>query len=129
MLIFINYETKEIQGDKKVITRKNTAVKLSDIKRVSAPYLSQIDHKIHYRITVENEEFYSTSFSDMKTAEMAQLSTVSILNALELYYDRFKHVPEHHATPVGFRAVDLKTQKLIPGKVSICDQIIYTVTI
>ena len=49
---------------------------------------------------------------------MAQVSAITTLNAIELYFERFKHVPEHHATPVMFQVPDLKQKKLVPGKIS-----------
>ena len=47
---------------------------------------------------------------------MAQVSAITVLNAIELYFERFKHVPEHHATPVMFQAPDAKTEEVGSGK-------------
>ena len=46
-----------------------------------------------------------------------------------LYFERFKHVPEHHATPVMFQAPDAKQKKLVPGKISMFDTPVYTIQI
>lgn len=47
---------------------------------------------------------------------MAQVSAITTLNAIELYFERFKHVPEHHATPVMFQVPDMKQKNSFPEK-------------
>ena len=60
---------------------------------------------------------------------MVQYSVVTLLNALEVFSERTKHVPEDRMTPVYFQVIDQNQKKLVPGKITLYDQPVYTIVI
>lgn len=121
MLIYINYENS--LGD-----RNQESIKLESIKQVSE--VSSQDGKNHcFQLETSSKTFKSRSYPSKEEAEMAQMSTISQLNALELMYERAKHVPEDRNSPVFFQVVDPAQKKLVPGKVTLYEQPVYTITI
>lgn len=71
----------------------------------------------------------SRSYSTREEAEMVQYSVVTLLNALEVFSERTKHVPEDRMTPVYFQVIDQNQKKLVPGKITLYDQPVYTIVI
>lgn len=127
MLVFISYWA--IGKDNDSVVQKTKAVSISEITGVSEIFtLKNPANKFRFCIQLKNEEPLFSRYFDSKTeAEMNQVSVSTIINAIELYFERFKHVPEHHATPVMFQVVDPESKKLVPGKISMFDTPIYTI--
>lgn len=75
------------------------------------------------------EPIVSRSYSTREEAEMVQYSVVTLLNALEVFSERTKHVPEDRMTPVYFQVIDQNQKKLVPGKITLYDQPVYTIVI
>lgn len=114
-------ELKEVQKAYRIENIKE----VSEVSSLTAP-----KGKFRFSILlVTGERLYSSLYGTKEEAEMAQVSTITTLNAIELYFDRFKHVPEHHATPVMFQVVDPKQKKLVAGKISMFDNPVYTIQI
>lgn len=114
-------ELKEVQKAYRIENIKE----VSEVSSLTAP-----KGKFRFSILlVTGERLYSSLYGTKEEAEMAQVSTITTLNAIELYFDRFKHVPEHHATPVMFQVADPKQKKLVPGKISMFDNPVYTIQI
>lgn len=107
------------------------AYRVENIKEVSEVHaLTAPKGKFRFSILlVTGERLFSSLYGSKEEAEMAQVSAITVLNAIELYFERFKHVPEHHATPVMFQAPDAKQKKLVPGKISMFNTPIYTIQI
>lgn len=133
MLIFIKSLTipQYEVGVKHEMIETQKAYRIEDIKGVSdINSVNASKKKFQFHILlVTGEKLFSSLYESKEEAEMAQVGAISMLNALELYFERFKHVPEHHATPVMFQVPDIKQKKLVPGKISMFDTPIYTIQI
>lgn len=82
-----------------------------------------------FNISTSKGLIYSRSYSTRQEAEMVQFSTVTLINALEIFYERCRHIPEDRVTPVYFQAIDTKEKKLVPGKIFLYEQSVYTIVI
>lgn len=133
MLIFIKSWITPPQDSpsKESLVEVQKAYRVENIKEVSeVNALTNPKGKFRFSILlVTGERLYSSLYGTKEEAEMAQVSAITVLNAIELYFERFKHVPEHHATPVMFQAPDAKQKKLVPGKISMFDTPVYTIQI
>lgn len=96
-------------------------VRLGGIGEVSPVTYDKEGKFFYFRIFYEEGNMFSKHYARQQDAEMAQLSAVSMLNALELFYERSKNLPEDRNTPVYFQVVDPVQKKLIPGKLSMYD--------
>lgn len=134
MLVFIKSWVREAESsekDKLELKEVQRAFKVEDIKMVGdvTPF-NDSKNKFFFFIILNTGEFlYSSLYDSKEDAEMAQVSAITTLNAIELYFERFKHVPEHHATPVMFQVVDPKQKKLVPGKISMFETPVFTIQI
>lgn len=106
MLIFIKSWITPPQDSpsKESLVEVQKAYRVENIKEVSeVNALTNPKGKFRFSILlVTGERLYSSLYGTKEEAEMAQVSAITVLNAIELYFERFKHVPEHHATPVMF---------------------------
>lgn len=128
MFVFIKSWVRDPNDSSSLIPTQK-AFRIEEIKIVSEVTQSPDSNKKYfYFIVLSSGEFiYSALYDSKEEAEMAQVSAITILNAIELYFERFKHVPEHHATPVMFQVPDPKQKKLVPGKISMFDTPVYTI--
>lgn len=133
MLIFIKSWITPPQDSpsKEPLIEVQKAYRVENIKEVSeVNALTNPKGKFRFSILlVTGERLYSSLYGTKEEAEMSQVSAITVLNAIELYFERFKHVPEHHATPVMFQAPDAKQKKLVAGKISMFDTPVYTIQI
>lgn len=116
MLVFIQYPSKTSEN----IT---AAFKLENIKEVTPVRASEKGFQFFVVIGSEDggvdKGLASTEYSTREEAEMAQVTVVSIINALSLFYTRYGHTPEHYGTtPVPFQVVNPETKELEWGKVT-----------
>ena len=112
------------QGD---LVNEQRAYKIEDIAEINS--VIQTNGKFRFSMLVRGIRIYSSLYPTQEEAEMAQVSSITTLNALELYYDRYKHVPEHYAAPVEFFVVDAKQRKLQPARISKFETPVYTIDI
>lgn len=103
------------------------SISLKEIQYISS--VEKVSNGFCYRIATAHGEYFSKVFSSKEEAEMSHLSTTSMLNAIELMYERAKHVPEDRLTPVYFQVVDPVQNKLVAGKLSLYDVPVYTIEI
>lgn len=134
MLVFIKswVRVSDIsESDKLELKEVQRAFRVEDIKMVGdVTTTPDSKKKFFFFIVLNTGEFlYSSLYKTKEEAEMAQVSAITTLNAIELYFERFKHVPEHHATPVMFQVVDPKQKKLVPGKISMFETPVFTIQI
>lgn len=134
MLIFIKswtYSSSEDIAKREGLVEIQKAYRIENIKEVSqVNALTSPKGKYRFSILlVTGERLFSSLYGSKEEAEMAQVSAITTLNAIELYFERFKHVPEHHATPVMFQVPDIKQKKLVPGKISMFDTPVYSIQI
>lgn len=135
MFIFIKSwvlpEDTVASNQKPELVEVQKAYRVENIKEVSEVHaLTASKGKFRFSILlVTGERLFSSLYGSKEEAEMAQVSAITTLNAIELYFERFKHVPEHHATPVMFQVPDLKQKKLVPGKISMFDTPVYSIQI
>ena len=125
MLVYINYEGKS--------ERLQEAIHLDDIRSISSVQSISKDSYC-FSILVRSDEntfegFYSKEYKTKEEAEMAQMSTISQINALEIMYEKAKHIPEDRLTPVYFQVIDPAQKKLVPGRVTLFEQPVYTIII
>ena len=110
MLIFIKSWITPPQDSpsKESLVEVQKAYRVENIKEVSeVNALTNPKGKFRFSILlVTGERLFSSLYGTKEEAEMAQVFAITVLNAIELYFERFKHVPEHHATPVMFQAPD-----------------------
>lgn len=133
MLIFIKswITPPQYSSSKEPLIEVQKAYRIENIKEVSeVNALTNPKGKFRFSILlVTGERLYSSLYGTKEEAEMSQVSAITVLNAIELYFERFKHVPEHHATPVMFQTPDAKQKKLVLGKISMFDTPVYTIQI
>ena len=134
MLVFIKSWVREAESsekDKLELKEVQRAFRVEDIKMVGdvTPFNGSKNKFFFFIILNTGEFLYSSLYDSKEEAEMAQVSAITTLNAIELYFERFKHVPEHHATPVMFQVPDLKQKKLVPGKISMFETPVFTIQI
>lgn len=125
MLIYIKFV--DTRSNEAALTVK--AFRLEDVVCVNAP-IKNSDENYCYTLEVKYGNngsllLCSKEYSSQKEAEMAQLSTITILNALELYYGRVKHIERD--TPLFFKTVDPKKGEIVTGQISYNTMPVYTI--
>lgn len=127
MLVYVRYSTEVSSDVHKFVTR---ALRLQDITEVSDVHEECSRKEFCYLIAVRSADgtkhyLHSRPYATRKEAEMAQMSTVTLLNALELYYERLKHIEQEH--PLLFKTVDPAKEKLVTGKISYYEHPVFTI--
>jgi hypothetical protein len=127
MLVYVRYSTGVNSGVHEFATR---ALRLQDITEVSDVREEDSRKEFCYFVVVQSADgtkhyLHSRPYTTRKEAEMGQMATVTLLNALELYYERLKHIEQEH--PLLFKTVDPATEKLVTGKISYYERPVYTI--
>ena len=120
MLIYIrHYTAKE---DAPVVE----AVSLGDIVAIT-PVASEADGVWRYgvRLSGRKDALLSAVYTSARQAEAAQVAAAATINALEVYYERLKHIERD--TPMLFNTVDPATGKFITGRISYQERPVYTI--
>lgn len=122
MLIYIRHHTAK--GDAPVVE----AVPLGDIVAIT-PVASTADGVWRYGVRLSGRKDWnvllSAVYTSARQAEAAQVAAAATINALEVYYERLKHIERD--TPMLFNTVDPATGKFITGRISYQERPVYTI--
>lgn len=120
MLIYIRHHSAK--ADAPVVE----AVPLGDIVAIT-PVTNEAPDVWRYsvRLNGRKDALLSAVYTSAKQAEAAQVAAVATLNALEVYYERLKHIERD--TPMLFNTVDPATGKFITGRISYQERPVYTI--